>query len=467
MTTVSQPSRWLPVLLAVSIFMQLLDATVLNTALPQMAADLRESPLRMQSAVVSYALTLALLMPLSGYLSDRYGTKKVFSIALLLFVGGSVLCAAAPSLNMLVLARVVQGMGGAMLMPIPRLVALRAYDKSQLLGVMNFIVMPALLGPVMGPLVGGYLVEYASWHWIFLLNVPVGLAGLWMTAKLMPDFYATDGQRQHFDLPGYLLFAFGAAGLSLAVEMLAHPEARLFACLSALFALSTWWFYWQHARQDEARALYPPRLFWVRTFRLGMLGNLFSRLGMAAVPFLLPLLLQVAFGRSASTAGWMLAPVALAALATKPLIKPLINRFGYRRTLIGNTRLIALIIMSLALPAADTPLWLLLPLLLALGVCNSLQYSAMNTLTIADLRPQQTASGSSLMAVNQQLAISFGIAIGALLLNLFSDGRTQDVHPAFRYTFVLVGSITFLSSWVFTRLHDDDGDSLLAQREAA
>lgn len=461
--TPSAPSRWLPVLLAVSIFMQMLDATILNTALPQIAADLGQSPLNMQSAVVSYALTLALFMPMSGYLSDRYGTKKVFIVSLTLFVAGSVLCAAAPNLPLLVAARVVQGLGGSMLAPVPRMIVLRAYDKSELLNRMNYIIMPALLGPIAGPVAGGYLVEYAGWHWVFLINVPIGLAGIAMALKIMPDFRAADGRAPRFDVAGFLLFGGAAVGLSLFVELLPHSDSRLFAVLCGACGLTALRLYWKHAVRAEEHALYPLRLRLVRTFRLGLAGNLFSRLGMAAVPFLLPLLLQVAFGRSASLAGWMLAPVALAALLAKPLIKPVIARFGYRNVLIWNTRLIGLMIMGLALPTPATPLWLLMPLLLAIGMCNSLQYSSMNTLTLADLRPQQAGSGSSLMTVNQQLAISFGIGLGALLLNGFSDWPPLqgNLHGAFRLTFVVIGLITFAASRVFRRLHPHDGSNLI------
>lgn len=464
--TTPPPSRWLPTLLAISIFMQMLDATILNTALPQMAADLHESPLNMQSAVIAYALTLALLMPLSGYLSDRYGSKTVFMAAMALFILGSLLCAVSPNLPLLVIARVIQGMGGAMLMPVPRLVVLRAYEKSQLLTVMNYIIMPALLGPILGPLVGGYLVEYASWHWIFLINLPIGLLGLWMSHKVMPNFYAPHQQTPYFDILGFLFFGLAAVGLSLSVELLTHPNAQLFAAFCCLLGIVALWLYIQHAKRLGEQALYSPKLLWVRTFRLGIIGNLCSRLGMAAVPFLLPLLLQVAFGRRADIAGWTLAPIALAALLTKPLIKPIIHRFGYRNILLWNTRVIGCMIMLLALPDAATPLWLLIPFLFCLGMCNSLQYSAMNTLTLADLRPYQAGSGNSLMAVNQQLAISFGIALGALLLNYFSHlpNHSEPLHLAFRQTFLIIGSITFCSSWVFTRLHPHDGANLLTPR---
>ncbi len=459
------PSKWLPALMAVVIFMQMLDATILNTALPTMAQDLNQSPLNMQSAIISYALTLALVMPASGYLCDRYGTRKVFITALMLFVGGSVMCAAAHNLAALVVARIIQGLGGAMLVPVPRLVVLRAYDKSQLLQTMNYIIMPALLGPILGPVIGGYLVDYASWHWIFLINLPIGAGALWLSLNIMPDFYAPAGEKPHFDTLGFILFAVGAVGLSLAVEMLSHRSGYPFAAACLLVGAFGLYRFWLHARQDGDQSLYPPKLLLVRTFRIGILGNLISRLGMAAVPFLMPLLLQVAFGRSASTAGWTLAPIALAALLMKPAIKPLMSRFGYRTILIWNTRIIGSIIMLLALPDAATPLWLLIPLLFTLGLCNSLQYSSMNTLTIADLRPTQAGSGNSLMAVNQQLAISFGIALGAMLLNAFRNwpAAAPEIHDAFRYTFLIIGSITFASSWVFTRLHPRDGDNLVSR----
>ncbi len=219
--TRSEPSRFLPLLLAIAIFMQQLDATILNTALPKMAADLGESPLNMQSTIIAYALTLALMMPLSGFLSDKVGTRKLFMSALVVFVLGSLLCAASTSLTMLIIARVVQGVGGAMLTPVARLTMLQAYDKSRLLTVMNYAVMPALIGPVLGPVVGGYLVDYMSWHWIFLLNVPIGLIGLWVTWYIMPNFSQKEG---HFDGVGFVLFATAAFCVSLSLETILHPQ---------------------------------------------------------------------------------------------------------------------------------------------------------------------------------------------------------------------------------------------------
>ncbi|MCP1773076.1 EmrB/QacA subfamily drug resistance transporter [Neisseria perflava] len=460
-----KPSRWLPVLLAVAIFMQMLDATILNTALPAIAKDLNESPLNMQSAVIVYSLTVALLIPLSGYLVDRFGTKKVFLYAIAVFMAGSLLCAVAPNLTALVVARAVQGVGGSMLVPVPRLTILRVYDKSQLLNAINYAVMPALIGPVLGPLVGGYLVEYATWHWIFLLNLPIGLIGLLLGLKIMPD---VRGERSVLDLGGFLLFASAACALTLAVDIISHPNSAKFSLLMACGGAALLWLYARHAK-THPNPLYAGNLFQVRTFRLGLSGNLFSRLGISSVPFLLPLLFQVAFGYNASLSGWLLVPIALASLLVKPAIKPMMARFGYRRVLVWNTRLLAVLIILLAAPGAQTPAWLWVVLLFAMGTCNSVQFSAMNTLTLADLRGYQTGSGNSLMAVNQQLAIGLGIAVGALMLQLWTKSSIgqANLHTAFRLTFLGIGLITLASSFIFSRLHTSDGNNLTVKSKSA
>lgn len=457
------PSRYLPSLLAAIIFMQMLDTTILNTALPQMAADLQQSPLNMQSAVIAYALTLALLMPLSGWLCDKFGTRKVIFVALLIFVLGSLLCALANGLPFLVFGRVIQGVGGAILMAAPRLVMVKSYQKNQILHIINYIIMPALIGPIVGPLLGGYLAEYVSWHWIFLINLPIGLVAAWATLLILPDF-RSDEARIDFDKWGFMLFGGGAVGLSLAVELLPRPNARFQAAGLAVLALWSWWAYYRHA-QKSANPLYQLDLFQIRTFRIGLLGNLVSRLGISSMPFLLPLLLQVGFGHSASVAGLALAPVAMAAMVVKPMVAPLMKRFGYRQVLRTNTIVIGLLMMSLALPAADTPIMGLIPQLFLLGACNSIQFSGMNSITIADLRDHQNSSGTSLMAVNQQLSVGFGIAVGATILQLFTENMgATAIHAAFRYTLICMGTFTLLSSLIFARLHWRDGNNLIAQK---
>lgn len=452
------PSPWLPLLLAIAIFMQMLDATILNTALPEIAADLNESPPDMQQAVVAYTLTVALLIPLSSYLTDKFGTKKVFFGSIAVFMLGSALCAASGSLFELTLSRVVQGIGGSMLVPIPRLTILRVYEKSKLLNAINYAVMPALIGPALGPLAGGYLVEYASWHWIFLLNLPIGLLGFILGRNIMPDVKGNDTA---LDFKGYLTFSVAACLLLLAAESLSHALPPYFAllplCGGLLFARR----YFRHMK-TASKPIYSADLFLIRTFRLGLAGNLFSRLGISSIPFLMPLMFQVAFGFGASLSGWLVAPVALSSLLVKPLIAPLMKRFGYRTVLLWNTKLLAAFIMLLALPDGNSPLWIWIFLSLAIGACNSLQFSAMNTLTLADLRPQQTGSGNSLMAVNQQLAISVGIVAGALILKnwTFLIPASSGLHFAFRMTLLSIGGITLASSLVFKRLHVSDGANL-------
>lgn len=439
--------------------MQMLDTTILNTALPAIARDLNESPLNMQATIISYALTLALCIPISGYLSDRIGTKKVFLLAIGLFSLGSLLCAMAPSLNILVGARIVQGIGGAMLTPVARLALIRTYPKSELLGVLNYAIMPALLGPILGPLMGGYLVELASWHWIFLINLPIGLLSLILGSRHMPDFKQPNA---HFDLIGFMWFGGAAFAITLGLERLTQGAGNPYAWAMIATGIGLLWGYRQHAQRLH-EALFPLHLFKVRSYRLGLYGNLAARLGISAMPFLLPLFLQVALNYSPSQSGWVLVPMAVAGIMMKPFIKKLMHAFGYRTILISNTCLLSLFIIILGLSAPDLSLLGFMLLLFILGMGNSVQFSAMNTLTLAKLRPYQTSSGNSLMAANQQLAISVGIALSAMMLSLFQTLpwlNLGSVAAAFQATFIAIGLITLATAFIFIRLHPKDGDNL-------
>lgn len=451
--------RYLPFLLAMAIFMQMLDTTVLNTALPAMAQDLNVSPLNMQSVIVSYALTLALLIPVSGYLSDKFGTKKVFLAAIALFSFGSLLCAVSPTLPILVFARVVQGVGGALLTPVARLALIKSFEKSELLKVLNYAIMPALMAPIMGPLVGGYLVEVVSWHWIFLINLPVGLLCFIAGFKFMPNY--TDARTQ-IDIPGILIFGGAAFFLTIGLEFLGYAHAFAFSLLTLVTGFALIYAYYRYAKNRQ-NVIYPLSLLSVRTFRVGLNGNLLARLGISSIPLLLPLLLQVSFAYSPSEAGWMIAPMALAAMATKPLMQNLLKQFGYRKILLGNTVLVGLLMMALALHSPDSPKWLIMLHFFILGGCNSIQFTSMNTITLADLRSYQNTSGNSLMAVNQQLAMGFGIALGSLILRFYQQQETlthHDTQLAFQYTFITIGLLTILSSSVFRQLHKRDGNTL-------
>ena len=456
-TLTAAQDKYLPYVLAVALFMQILDATILNTSLPQMAQALGESPLKMQWAVISYALTLAIFIPISGFLADKYGTRKVFLSAIVIFCIGSLLCAASPTLNLLIDSRIVQALGGAMMTPVARLILVKSYPRNKLLTVMNFAVIPALIAPLVGPLLGGYLVQYASWHWIFLINIPMGLLGFVLGKKLVPALFE-EGVK-HLDWRGFFLFAAAACGLTLAVEFGSHTGRGMYGLGLALIAALLLGAYVWHAKRAQ-KPLFPLSLFSVRTFRIGIVGNLFTRFGISAVPFLLPLLLQVVFEYTPSQAGWLLAPIAVGAIGVKPFVSKIIQRYSYRKVLFYNTSLLGVLIIVLAqFSNASQWLWFI-PVLTLMGACNSMQFSAMNTITIGDLQGQKISSGNSLMAVNQQLAISFGIASGAALLNLLRERFELDTLMAFQMTYWILGIITIVSGLHFLRLKPEDGRGL-------
>lgn len=449
----------LPIILATSIFMQMLDSTILNTSLPSIAKDLHESPLDMQNAIISYVLTLALFMPVSGFLSDKFGTKKVFIFALFLFSLGSLFCSLSQNLTHLVLARIVQGVGGSLMTPVGKLALIKTFPKKELLKAMNFAIIPALIGPVLGPLVGGYMVDYLSWHWIFLINIPFGLIGILLSLKYMPNYKS---KIIDFDLKGFFIFAAASLLLSISLELFGNT-VRVSPVLVILMSgfLMLYWYY-RHASKDN-NPIFPLNLFQVRTFRVGIVGNLATRLGISSVPLLLPMMIQIAYGQSAVVSGWIVAPMALTAMFGKSAVIGILNRFGYRKTLMVNTFIIGVLICCMAIPSIHTSIYWYVPIIAVLGFFNSIQFTSMNSISIADLRQYHTSSGNSLISVNQQLAIGFGIAFGLLVLKIFQGDVKlihNEIHNAFRYTFLVVGSLTILSGLVFRRLHFKDGDNL-------
>lgn len=449
----------LPLILATAIFMQMLDSTILNTSLPSIAKDLNESPLNMQNAIISYVLTLALFMPVSGFLTDKFGTKKVFIISLILFSLGSLLCSLSPNLTFLVIARVIQGIGGSLMTPVGKLALIKTFDKSELLKAMNFAIIPALIGPVLGPLIGGYMVDYLSWHWIFLINLPIGILGIVLSVKYMPNYFS---KIIDFDFKGFLFFAAASLLLSISLEWMGNAKNITPVLLVFLMGFIFIYLYYRHAKKEE-NPIFPLELFMVRTFRVGFLGNLATRLGISSIPLLIPLMIQIAYGQSAVVSGWIVAPMAITAMFGKSAVIKILNRFGYRKTLMFNTFLIGTIICLMAIPGINTSIYWFIPLILVLGFFNSIQFTSMNTISISDLRDSHTSSGNSLISVNQQIAIGFGIAFGLIILKLF-EGDTQlikgNIHNAFRYTFLVMGILTILSGFVFRRLHFRDGDNM-------
>ncbi|MDI1321970.1 MAG: MFS transporter [Algoriphagus sp.] len=460
--TSPQIKKVLPVILATAIFMQMLDSTILNTSLPAIAKDLNESPLNMQNAIISYVLTLALLMPVSGFLADKFGTKKVFIFALALFSIGSLFCSLSQNLSQLVLSRVLQGVGGSLMTPVGRLTLIKTYPKNELVQAMNFAIVPALIGPVLGPLVGGYLVDYLTWHWIFLINLPIALIGIVMSFKYLPDYRS---KTLDFDLKGFLIFAAASFLLSISLELLGNSFHITPILVALVLGFLMLYYYYRHAKKDE-NPIFPLDLFQVRTFRVGILGNLATRLGISSVPLLLPLMIQIAYGQSAVTSGWIVAPMALTAMFGKSVVIGILERFGYRTTLMTNTLVIGILICALAIPGIESSIYWHVPIIAVLGFFNSIQFTSMNSISISDLRNYHTSSGNSLISVNQQLAIGFGVAFGLILLKLF-EGDVQlvqgEIHQAFRYTFLVIGSLTMLSALVFRRLHFRDGENLRAK----
>ncbi len=444
-------------LVAAGFFMQTLDSTIVTTALPAMAVSLHESPLRMQSVIIAYTLTMAMLIPASGWLADRLGTRTVFFCAIIVFAIGSALCAASSTLRDLALSRIVQGAGGAMLLPVGRLVVLRNVPPARYLPALALVTIPGLVGPLIGPTAGGWLSEYYSWHWIFLINIPVGIIGAVLTLRIMPQTRGV--RRESFDLAGYAMLATAMVAMSLALDGLAelHLQHALVLVLF-VFGLATLSAYWLHASQ-RPQPLFSPQLFRISTFSIGLLGNLFSRIGSGAVPFLLPLTLQVGLGYTPLQSGLMMVPAALAAMLTKRPVTPLIMRYGYRRVLMVNTLLLGAAIASLGLVSAGEPLWLRIVQFAIFGAVNSLQFTAMNTLTLKDLGAARASGGNSLLSMVQMVSMSFGVAAAAALLTTFTQMlaavQPSQVLRAFHLSLLCAGCITVAAAWVFSQLSSE------------
>ncbi|EMY5616988.1 multidrug transporter subunit MdtD [Providencia stuartii] len=451
----------LPWIAAMAFFMQALDATILNTALPDIAKSLHHSPLAMQSAIVSYTLTVALLIPVSGWFADRFGTRRIFIIAVSLFSFGSLLCALSPSLTFLVTSRVIQGIGGAMMMPVARLALIRAYPRSELLPILNFVTIPGLVGPILGPLLGGVLVTYATWHWIFIINIPIGILGILYALKSMPDFKMP---KRKFDVLGFILFGFGLVMLSVSLDLFGDKSLPGYIPASiVLGGFVCLFLYVFHARRIK-HAIIPLNLFKTRTFSIGISGNIATRLGTGSIPFLMPLMLQVGFGYEAVIAGMMMAPMAIGSIIAKSAVTRILTRFGYRKTLFTVTVIISFMIAQFSLQTPTMSIYLLVIPLFVLGMIMSTQFTAMNTICLADLTDNNASAGNSMLAVTQQLSISFGIAVSAAILSFYEGLPHGNTVDNFHYTFITIGAITLLSAFVFLLLKKSDGQNLIKNK---
>ncbi len=375
--------RYLPWVVATTLFMEQLDSTIVNTAVPAMAASLHVEPLSLKAVVASYILSLAVCIPISGWMADRFGTRRVFRTAVVVFTLSSTLCGLSVNLHMLVAARILQGIGAAMMMQVGRLTIIRTFPKAELLKAMNFVIIPALIGPLLGPTIGGLIVHWLPWRIIFFINIPVGIAALLLIHLHMPDYH---GDRQRpLDVIGLVLFGVGTALLSWLLEVFgehdigAGPAAIVLMVSLVLLAAYGW-----HARQTRYPLL-RLKLFRVRTFRVSVAGGFITRLGVGGLPFLLPLLYQVGLGFPAWESGLLMMPAAAAAMGMKLLSIPFLRRFGYRKVLIVNTLLMGVTISMFALVGSATPITLIVLLGLTQGFFNSLQFTSMNTMAYADI----------------------------------------------------------------------------------
>jgi EmrB/QacA subfamily drug resistance transporter len=439
-------------LVSAAFFMQALDSTIVNTAVPAIAGALDVSPLSMRTALTSYVLTLAIFIPMSPWLCDRFGTRRVFGGAITVFALGSLLCGLAQTLPELVASRIVQGLGGAALMPVGRYVLVRSIDRREFVSAMTTVATFGLLGSVFGPLLGGALVEFTNWRLIFLINVPVGIVGLLLNRREMPEYRLEQANR--FDTTGFLLFAGSSALFLMAAETVGTSGHWLSIGGYALAAVGLGTLYVRHSRRTE-HPVSDLSLLKVRSVWVSLAGNLFTRLGVSGMYLLLVLFLQIGCGWSPLHAGLMMVPQAIGSISVKPFIHRLLTQFGYRRLLLGNTIAVSIVLCSFALLTPETPMWIIASFVYVYGAVMSLQYTAMNTLAYVDLDVSHAAMASSMASTAQYLSMSFGIALASLLMGGFlGSHNAQGYVWAFRWSVIVLGMITLAASWIFSRLRE-------------
>jgi EmrB/QacA subfamily drug resistance transporter len=454
--------RLVPLLVAVAFFMQSVDTTILNTAVPAIAHSMEVTPLDVKAVLASYTLSLAVFIPVSGWMADRFGTRRVFSTAIGLFTLGSVLCGFATSIDMLVACRVLQGMGGAMMMPVGRMTLARTFGKANLVRVMSFVAIPSQIGPMVGPVAGGLIVSYINWRGVFFVNLPVGLLGIYFVYRRLPDY--REPKTHPLDVLGMVLFSGGIALLSYVLQVFGDHRLSL-AEMLVLVALAALLLAGYGLRAVlTAFPLLNLSLFRIRTFRAAVSGGFVTRLGLGGIPFLFPLLYQIGMGLSPIQSGLLVLPQAVASLGMKTFVPTILAQVGYRKMLVGNTIVVGLMIMSFATVGADTPVWRIVLQAFVLGFFTSMQYTSMNTLVYADVAGPQTGAASTIAATGQQLSVSFGVAGAALIAALFVPPELHShpdaiIHGA-QQAFLALGVLTVLSAAVFMELKADDGAAM-------
>src|ERR1700728_3478469 len=455
--------RLIPLIVATALFMENMDSTVIATSLPAIASDIGTSPLTLKLAITSYLLSLAVFIPASGWTADRFGARLVFAAAIAVFMAGSIGCALSESVAGFVFARILQGIGGAMMTPVGRLVLLRSIDKSALVNAMAWVTVPALVGPVIGPPLGGLITTYATWHWIFLINIPIGLLGIFMALRYIDPIRTEDPER--FDLFGLVLAGIGLGGIAFGLSV-AGLNLLPWSVVIALIVIGTvsMTLYVIHARRTASPVL-DFALLRLPTMRASIIGGFLFRVGIGVCPFLLPLLMQVGFGLSPLRSGLVTFASAAGAMGMKTLAARIIRTFGYRHVMMINAVVSSIFLAACALFTITTPLLLIMILLVVGGFFRSLQFTAINTLAYSEVEPAQMSRATTLVSVNQQLAVSAGVAVGAfsvestMMLNHASALSAADFAPAF----IVVSIISTASAYFFYKMPPDAGHQVSAR----
>lgn len=450
--------RTIPLIVSLSFFMEAVDTTIINTAIPAMSRSLQVDPVDLKVALISYLLSLAIFIPISGWIADKWGLKRTFMSALIIFTLSSFACGFASTLGELVFARFIQGLGGALGLPVGRLILLRTFGREHIISMMNQVVMIGALGIMCGPVIGGVITQYVSWSWIFWVNIPVGLLAIALAYSFLP--LTKPEKVPPLDKTGFILFGAGLASFTFAMSALSETAvSNHFAVSILLISMVLLLIYIFHSHH-QPHPIVKTDLLRIRTFRISVTGNLLSRLGFGGIPFLIPLLLQVDLHYSSQISGLLLAPTAIGVFLSKPLALVLLRKVGYKRFLIINTVLSGLLIWTFATITMATLTSTIALQTFSYGFILSLQYSAMNSLAYADLSAGDLSAANSIMSTIQQLAQSLGVAVSALCIRYFSTELTLSTH-IIHYTFLAMGLLTLFSSIIFLQLKKDDGQQLI------
>ncbi|MFT4174014.1 MAG: MFS transporter [Rhodocyclaceae bacterium] len=453
-----------PMIVACALFMENMDSTVIATSLPTIARDLNEDPIALKLALTSYLVSLAVFIPISGWMADRFGARTVFRSAIAVFMGGSILCALSDTLAGFVAARFVQGMGGAMMVPVGRLVVLRTTTKAELVRSLSYLTIPALVGPVIGPPLGGFITTYFHWRWIFFINIPISIIGIVLAAKYIENL--KEDVVSPLDWRGFILSAFGLSGLMLGLATAGrHMVSTSVSAACVIGGICMLAAYLYLARRNP-HPLMNLGLFRIQTFRAGVVGGFFFRIGIGAIPFLLPLMLQLGFGLNSFESGLLTCASAAGALFMKTIAATILRRFGFRRVLLVNAVSTALSLAIIGLFTQATPHLLIIAFLLLSGCLRSLQFTSLNALSYADIEQRNMSQATSLASVAQQLAAGTGVTVGAFALQAAShlQGHASVVAADFLPAFLVVALVSASSLFVLARLPRHAGADISGHR---